>query len=190
MSELTGFKSLDQFTEYLNQYVDLGSWGVGGAKSPAELWEELHKGDSGLVKEDNGILRLTWPIFIDVLYQDQGTDFHCYEATSKKGKFRDLPGTYAEKRQANEDLDEAISRTYDEEINNSLPQSGLSLKDSSLGFQKKWEENTGARSYPGLQTKSINTLFALNLAPNQGEPKPFILVEKNGITKFDWEVQK
>lgn len=190
MSELTGFKSLSQFQEYLSQYVDVNSWGVVGAKSPADLWKELLEGDSGLAKEDNGILRLTWPIFIDVLYQNQDTNYHCYEAENKKGKFRDLPGTYAEKRHANEDLNDAIRRTYDEEINDSLPKSGLSLRGSSLNFQNEWEENTGARSYPGLQTKSINTLFALNLTPNQGVPKPFTLVERNGVTKFDWKVQR
>ena len=91
MSENTGFKSLSQFTEYLSQYVDVNSWGVGGAKSPAELWNELREGDSGLIKEDNGILRLTWPIFIDVLYHNQGTNYHCFEAENKKGKFRPLP---------------------------------------------------------------------------------------------------
>jgi len=71
-----------------------------------------------------------------------------------------------------------------------LPGSGLSLAGAKLDIQNEWEENTGARSYPGLQTKSINTLLSLNVSPNQGIPKPFVLVERNGTSKFAWKVQK
>lgn len=187
--ELLTFRSADEFRDYLKGFVDVSRWGVDGAKSPAELWKELREGDSGLVREENGLLRLTWPIFIDILYENQGTAYKAYETASKKGKFRDLPGTFAEKRHANEDSNDAIRRTYIEEINRSLPQSGLSLKNSQLSFQNEWEENTGARSYPGLQTRSVNTLYALQLSPDQGVPKPFILVEDNGTSKFDWKVQ-
>ena len=188
MEESLGFKSVDEFSDYLKGYVDLSSWGVNGAKSPAELYKELRDGDSGLVTEKNGLLRLTWPLFVDVSYRNQNVDYSCFEAENKKGKFRNLPGTSAEKRQANEKIDDAIRRTYEEEIVPSFYKSRLSLKDSTLNFERDWQENTSARSYPGLQTRSLNTLYLLQVAPNQGLPQPLELVEKNGTSKFDWKV--
>ncbi|HUD19083.1 MAG TPA: hypothetical protein VMR81_01390 [Patescibacteria group bacterium] len=188
--DFLGFKSLDQFRDYLRSYVDIGPWGANGAKSPTELYQEILEGDSGLVRMEHGLLRLTWPIFIDVSYHNRGVHFKCFEAENKKGKHRDLPGTYAEKRHANESMDAAIRRTYEEEIEPSFHNSGLSLSNSSLDFEREWEENTGARSYPGLQTKSINTLFTLHVVQDQGTPKPFVLIEANGTSKFDWKVER
>lgn len=182
------FESIERFNAYLNRFVNTSSWGTGSAKSVEDLFHEIKVGDCGLVAEGRGILRITYPLFIDVFYRNGSDKFHCFEKQSKKGIYRNLPGTFAEKMHTNEDMFTAIKRTLEEEVKPSLPGSGLSLNNNQLMYGETWDENTGARSYPGLQTLSRNTKYNLVLAPDQGMPRPFVLQEANGESKFDWEI--
>ena len=179
-------KSSDHLAAYLSGYnIPLDRWGKDGKKSVGELYEELKGGDCVLTIE-NGVVRCTWPLFIDVIYTDQGINYKCVETQNKKGKRRNLPGTYAEKRLAGENIQTSIARTFREEILPSLPKSGISLNNHSLTRGNQWEEITEAHSYPGLKNKSLNTLFSLIPLPNQGTPKDFTLVESNGTSQFSW----
>lgn len=185
---LVRFKSVDQFRDYLKGYIDTSSWGQGNAKTADDLWSELKSGESGIVQEGNGILRITWPIFISVLYQNQGVLFELFEVKQifhKDGRerVRSLPASIGEKGTSKDKPYNVAQKAIKEELEGKIP---LSLRNSRLKQVNQWQEFEMARSYPNLQTRSNNVMFALNLMPNQGDPQPFTLHEAKKDSEFNW----
>ena len=188
---LKGTRSFDEFMDCLRNCVDITTWGQGGAKTVEDLWNEVLAGESRIVPKKNGILRMTWPIFLNVLYIDQGTLFEMYEARQifredGRERIRDLPGSIGEKGTSKDKPEDVVRKAIKEELDGKIP---LSLENSKVRLLRKWTEREIARSYPGLATQSNKVLFELNLMPNQGYPKSFILQESKKYTFFDWRIR-
>jgi hypothetical protein len=126
--------------------MDLSRWGVGGAKSVANLWDEIVGGDTMLQK--NPLLRI---VFVTVIVIRRG-DKVLIETKQKlrDGRMRSRYRLPSEKMKPHEPYAEAALRCLAEEL--AVSSSEVEVIEAS--HEERWSIKESP-SYPGLRTKYL-----------------------------------
>jgi hypothetical protein len=165
----------------LEQYgLDVGMYGSSGAKTIAQLLQELRAGESTLAVSASALLRITEPVFITLRYTDAGDTRYVVEKeqTFADGRVRPRTMLVAEKKKAGEAWVDCAVRGIDEE----LGVCGSVLLESHVMFT----EEKRSLSYPGLLSRYITHGVTVDLSPSDGSKlglpgfQPFETVEMKG----------
>ena len=169
--------------------VPIHSWGIGDAKTLAQLIKEINGGDSRLVVDDEGIVRMLQTITIDIsstapsgvtyrLVEDR-QEFDDGRVRTRRGRMR---GSIGEKMKSTDEHPiDAARRGLREEL-------GIT-EEIPLKYLEMIDEDRESRSYPGLRSRYELHLFSGIIPSHLFIPEGY--TEKNDdlsmTTFFVWE---
>lgn len=124
--------------------IDPAQWGAGATKTPADLWQELQKGESEL--HGPPLLRVVRGV-VQVLIRRGDTVLIEVEQVFQDGRTRRRDQPPSEKLRPGEDYTAAALRCLAEEID--VAPDAVTLIEASY---RRWEMISDSLSYPGLPT--------------------------------------
>ena len=138
--------------------IKTDSWGVGWRRSVEDLKREISNGESTLLIDGDGLLRVLRTvrmIVVDPKHPKWGCLIESYQIL-KNGSIRRKNCVPAGKIPKGEKPEEALSRELFEEL-------GLTPKDFTWRFLHKGDKIKIGSTYPGLRTLYIRYFFEVRL---------------------------
>ncbi len=179
-SQLTKSELQDLLLEH---HIPLSSWGIGEAKTLADLYSEIRHGESQLIVEKNGTLvREVGIVKIDIFYKDEvGTyrlaeDYQEFYDGRRRNFKQDCP--VGEKMKPNETPIQAFERALREELAITRPIPGRATKTRITTKISK--------SYPGLLSRYHEHRFTVTIPKKYYNADGYMETDGDRKTYFSW----
>lgn len=188
-------KILEEFTEDINNtneliaklrqyHIPVDEWGVGQAKTPQHLLNEINDKECSIEDENGKLVRYIEFVGVKVYYIDENENLYYlkeFEQIFRDGRVRrrTMKSSVSEKMKSGEDPLESAIRGISEEL-------GIDVEKSQLKDGKEISFNGDSVSYPGLQTKYKGYQFTIYLTKEQYNPDGYVEEQEDKSTYFKW----
>jgi len=178
--------TMEKLRKVLREHgTDLECFGVGSAKTLADLHAEIANGETLLVEVDGHLVRRVSVLGVDVFANIEGERIiHLVEDrqvfADGRVRRRTMPTSISEKLHPGEDPLEAVTRALDEEIN-------ISEFTLLTPTPRKRVEKGGSQSYPGILSEYTKYEVDVLIAPSEYLADGYREIQVgNKVTHFLW----
>jgi hypothetical protein len=163
--------------------IDISTWGTGGAKTVAHLYNEICEGESQMTFSPEGITRSVRVAWLDVLYCDEQGDVYLLaedrqEYKDGRTRVRELDASLGEKMKPGEDPNDAAVRALEEEL-------GIKSYQSLYIIGHKQTTHT-PDSYPGLESSYETHSFVATIDSTSYNPEGYIEIQSDKTNYYTW----
>ena len=165
--------------------IGTSAWGTGAAKTVADLAREVAQGESVLVDDEAGLVRVVSGIAMDVLAERDGVRYRLIEdrqeLTNGIVKRRGLSTSLGEKIKTGESIEQVAARALSEELGIDASSVDIDITDDIAMNDRH------SSSYPGLTTLTILRYVRVRIGQDQFVADGYVEIQPNKSTYFVWQ---